>query len=121
MPILEAQTVAMIMVEEMSLDLLCLLLYTLARAKCFAHRNVGVSAHIQNANHPNHIQSDGMVEWFNHSLTISVRSYQRDWDDQLQYVMMAYSSSMHESKIVKVPMSRDVRSALSVKNTTSLE
>ncbi|XP_056155241.1 rho GTPase-activating protein 28 [Lampris incognitus] len=48
-----------------------------------------------------HPQSDGMVEWYNHTLLVQlavfVQKHQRDWDDYLQLLMMAYRSAMHQS------------------------
>ena len=42
-----------------------------------------------------------MVERFNRTLTAMlcafVNEHHNDWDEQLQYVMMAYRSSMHET------------------------
>ncbi|MEW8547865.1 MAG: hypothetical protein AB2693_30530, partial [Candidatus Thiodiazotropha sp.] len=50
---------------------------------------------------PYHPQSDGMVERFNRTLatmlTAYVSSNQRDWDNQLPYVTMAYRSAEHET------------------------
>ena len=50
---------------------------------------------------PYHPQSDGMVERFNRTLatmlTAYVSSNQKDWDEQLPYVMMAYRSADHET------------------------
>ena len=50
---------------------------------------------------PYHPQSDGMVERFNCTLAAMLSAYvsnnQRDWDDQLPYVTMAYCSTEHET------------------------
>ena len=50
---------------------------------------------------PLHPQSDGMVERFNRTLLNAVAKMvdanQRDWDEQLPLVMMAYRSSRHDS------------------------
>ena len=50
---------------------------------------------------PYHPRSDGMVERFNRTLQAMlanlVAENQRDWDDHLPYVMMAYRSAKHES------------------------
>ena len=50
---------------------------------------------------PYHPQSDGMVERFNKTLACMLSMYvdenQRNWDEQLPYVMMAYRSSQHET------------------------
>ncbi len=46
-------------------------------------------------------QSDGLVERFNRTLlamlSTVVREFEDDWDDHLPYVMLAYSSTVHES------------------------
>lgn len=48
-----------------------------------------------------HPQSDGMVERFNRTLAsmigVFVSEHQRDWDEYIPYVMMAYRSSEHET------------------------
>lgn len=45
-------------------------------------------------------QSDGMVERFNHTLeamlTMFVAEHQRDWDDHLPLMMMAYRATKHD-------------------------
>ncbi|XP_064620188.1 uncharacterized protein LOC135483307 [Lineus longissimus] len=50
---------------------------------------------------PGHPQSDGVVERFNKTLLNMLASYvsanQKDWDEHLPYLMMAYRSSRHES------------------------
>ena len=50
---------------------------------------------------PLHPQSDGLVERFNRTLedmlSKVVSSDQRDWDQKLPFVMLAYRSSVHES------------------------
>ena len=50
---------------------------------------------------PYHLQSDGMVEGFNKTLCSMLRAYinenHSDWDQLLQYVMMAYRATEHES------------------------
>ena len=50
---------------------------------------------------PYHPQSDGMVERFNktlaYMLSTLVSDNQRDWDELIPYVMMAYRSSEHET------------------------
>ena len=50
---------------------------------------------------PYYPQPDGMVERFNRTLTIMLSSFvndnHSDWDEQLQYVMMAYRSATHET------------------------
>ena len=48
-----------------------------------------------------HPQSDGLVERFNRTLktmlSLFVEERQRDWDQHLPYLMMAYRSAVHES------------------------
>ena len=50
---------------------------------------------------PYHPESDGMVERFNRTLATMlsafVSSNNKDWDEQLPYVMMAYRSAEHET------------------------
>ena len=50
---------------------------------------------------PYHLQSDGMVEHFNRTLEAMLPKYESknhvDWDDNLQLVMLAYRSSVHET------------------------
>ena len=50
---------------------------------------------------PSRPQSDGMIEKFNSTLetmlSAFVRENQRDWDDYVYLLMMAYRSSEHES------------------------
>lgn len=50
---------------------------------------------------PYHARSDGMVERFNKTLvsmlSAFVNEHHTDWDKQLQFVMMAYRSSEHET------------------------
>jgi transposase InsO family protein len=50
---------------------------------------------------PYHPQSDGLVERFNKTVEDMLSKYisvdQRDWDEQLPHVMLAYRSSVHES------------------------
>ena len=50
---------------------------------------------------PYHPQSDGMVERFNKTLTSMLSTFvqenQKDWDEHIPYVMMAYRSSEHET------------------------
>jgi transposase InsO family protein len=50
---------------------------------------------------PYHPQSDGLVERFNKTVEDMLSKYistdQRDWDEQLPHIMLAYRSSVHES------------------------
>ena len=50
---------------------------------------------------PYHPESDGMVERMNHTLQDMkakyVSNHQRDWDEHLPLIMMAYRSSVHAS------------------------
>ena len=50
---------------------------------------------------PYHPKSDGMVERFNKTLTAMLSAFVNEnhtnWDEQLQYVMMAYRSTEHET------------------------
>ena len=50
---------------------------------------------------PYHPKSDGMVERFNKTLVTMLSAYvnenHTDWDEQLQYVMMAYRATEHET------------------------
>ena len=50
---------------------------------------------------PLHPMSDGMIERFNRTLksklSLFVEERQRDWDEHLPYLMMAYRSATHES------------------------
>ena len=105
MPNMEAQTVARIIVEE---------LVTRFGVPAAIHSDQGpqfesvlfkemcqlLGIHKTHTT-PYHPQSDGMVERFNRTLTAMlsgfVNEHHNDWDEQLQYVMMAYRSSMHET------------------------
>ena len=48
-----------------------------------------------------HPQNDGLVEWFNRTLTgmlaKSTHSHPRDWDEQLPNALFAYRTSKHNS------------------------
>jgi transposase InsO family protein len=50
---------------------------------------------------PYHAQSDGLVERFNSTLQTMLKAVvneeRNDWDDHLNWVVMAYRSSVHES------------------------
>ena len=50
---------------------------------------------------PAYPQSDGMVERYNHtledSLSMYVAGHQRDWEDYVPYVLMAYRTARHEA------------------------
>jgi transposase InsO family protein len=105
MPNMEAQTVAKLITEEV----IC----RFGTPGCI-HSDQGrqyesllfseVCKHLQirkTRTTPYHPQSDGMVERFNKTLATMLSSYvaenQKDWDDCIPYVMMAYRSSQHES------------------------
>ena len=64
---------------------------------------------------PGYPQSDGMVERFNgtllNSLAMYTSNHQRDWEEYLHYVLVAYRSAVHESTGVsptKMMLGRDV-------------
>ena len=48
-----------------------------------------------------HPQTDGLVEWFNHTMTDilakTVQKHGTDWDECLPYVLFAYRVSLQES------------------------
>ena len=63
-----------------------------------------------------HPQSDGMVERFNRTLEDQLAKFvdyhQRDWDEHIPYLMLAYRSAIHESTgctPAKVIFGRDLR------------
>ena len=63
-----------------------------------------------------HPQSDGMVERFNRTLEDQlvkfVDYHERDWDEHIPYLMLAYRSAIHESTgctPAKVIFGRDLR------------
>ena len=63
-----------------------------------------------------HPQSDGMVERFNRTLEDQLAKFvdyhQRDWDEHIPYLMLAYRSAVHESTgctPAKVVFGRDLR------------
>jgi hypothetical protein len=65
---------------------------------------------------PLHPQSDGMVERFNrtikHQLAIFVNENQKDWDEHIPLLLMAYRTATHESTGLtpaKVMMGRELR------------
>ena len=65
---------------------------------------------------PYHPQSDGMVERFNRTLEEQLAKFvdyhQRDWDEHIPYLMLAYRSAIHESTgctPAKVIFGRDLR------------
>jgi hypothetical protein len=65
---------------------------------------------------PLHPQSDGMVEWFNrtieHQLAIFVDENQKDWDEHIPLLLMAYWTATHKSTGLtpaKVMMGRELR------------
>lgn len=59
---------------------------------------VGIEKTRTSALHP---QSDGMVERFNRTLenqlALFVEKHQRDWDDHIPVLLMAYRTAVHES------------------------
>ena len=65
---------------------------------------------------PLHPQSDGMVERYNrtleHQLAIFVNENQRDWDEHIPLLLMAYRTAIHESTGItpaKMMMGRQLR------------
>ena len=105
MPNIEARTVAKILVEEVVCRFGIPDVIHSDQGKQFESRLFLEMCNLlqiqKTRTTPYHPQSDGMVERINKTLTtmlsMFVKDYQRDWDDHLPYVMMAYRSSEHET------------------------
>ena len=76
-------------------------------------RLLGIQKTRTTAYHP---QSDGMVERFNRTIEDQLAKFvdyhQRDWDEHLPYLMLAYRSAVHESTgctPAKIVFGRDLR------------
>ncbi len=71
---------------------------------------------------PYHPQSDGLVERFNRTLatqlSMFVESHQRDWDEYVPYLLMAYRTAVHESTKTtpaKLMMGHEIRIPIDLK------
>ena len=65
---------------------------------------------------PYHPQSDGMIERYNRTLeaqlSMFVEAHQKDWDQYIPYLLMAYRTAVHESTKctpTKLMMGREIR------------
>ena len=61
--------------------------------------NTGIKKTRATAYHP-HVQVDGMIEHFNHSLLQLLHAYvkrQTEWEQYLPFVLLAYRTAVHTS------------------------
>ncbi len=105
MPNMEARTVAKILVEEVVVKFGIPAKIHSDQGRQFESKLFQEMCKILNIDKtrttPYHPQSDGMVERFNKTLATMLSAYvqenQRNWDELIPYVMMAYRSSEHET------------------------